>query len=54
MPRRPRRRSIRVVGSGIVALMLASLTAQSPARHSTAIGEWPTYGGDLAASKYST
>src|SRR6478752_7524129 len=30
----------------------AVLSAQSPAS-STAIGEWPTYGGDLANSKYS-
>jgi glucose dehydrogenase len=27
--------------------------AQAPAIHSTANGEWPTYGGDLASTKYS-
>jgi len=43
----------RIVGSATVALTLTSLTAQSPARHSTATGEWPTYGGDLSATKYS-
>ena len=30
----------------------AVLSAQAPAS-STATGEWPTYGGDLANSKYS-
>jgi len=36
------------------ALMAPSLTlAQTPAPPSTAGGEWPTYGGDLANSKYS-
>src|SRR5262245_58939708 len=47
------RPATRIVGSAIVALTLTSLTAQSPVRHSTAVGEWPTYGGDLAATKYS-
>ncbi len=38
----------------IVALALAaSATAQQPAPASTSTGEWPTYGGDLANSKYS-
>ena len=53
MPATVRRTATRIVGSAIVALTLTSLTAQSPVRHSTAVGEWPTYGGDLAASKYS-
>jgi quinoprotein glucose dehydrogenase len=37
------------------ALALASLAghAQSDGRPSTARGEWPTYGGDLASTKYS-
>ena len=34
------------------ACLVTSLAAQAPA-HSTATGEWPTYGGDLANSKYS-
>jgi quinoprotein glucose dehydrogenase len=37
----------------VVALCTAGLWAQAPAVHSTANGEWPTYGGDLASSKYS-
>ncbi|PYR50046.1 MAG: pyrroloquinoline quinone-dependent dehydrogenase [Acidobacteria bacterium] len=53
MPGTFRRLVTRIVGSAIVALTLTSLTAQSPARHSTATGEWPTYGGDLSATKYS-
>src|SRR5204863_9431987 len=36
----------------LIFLTAATLTAQTPAS-STAIGEWPTYGGDLANSKYS-
>jgi hypothetical protein len=35
-------------------LGLSTLTrAQGPVVHSTASGEWPTYGGDLASTKYS-
>jgi len=38
----------------LLSLMLASvLIAQEPAASSTARGEWPTYGGDLASTKYS-
>ena len=38
----------------LVAIGLATaLTAQPPAAPSTARGEWPTYGGDLASTKYS-
>ena len=35
-----------------VSLLVASVSGQAP-RPSTASGEWPTYGGDLANSKYS-
>jgi quinoprotein glucose dehydrogenase len=37
----------------IVLALLGSALSQAPARPSTATGEWPTYGGDLASSKYS-
>jgi len=38
----------------IVALLLTGATAaQQPVPSSTATGEWPTYGGDLANTKYS-
>lgn len=30
-----------------------ALRAEQPTVHSTETGEWPTYGGDLANSKYS-
>src|SRR5262245_8342920 len=53
MPSRRARLLTRVVGVGFIAFALTSPKAQSPARHSTATGEWPTYGGDLAGSKYS-
>ncbi len=33
--------------------LTAALIAQEPMVHSTARGEWPTYGGDLASTKYS-
>ena len=33
--------------------LATSLAAQGPVAPSTARGEWPTYGGDLASSKYS-
>ena len=36
----------------LLVLSAAALTAQTPPS-STAIGEWPTYGGDLANTKYS-
>lgn len=36
-----------------LALGAAALSAQHAARPSTARGEWPTYGADLASSKYS-
>ncbi len=40
----------------LIAVLVAGLLsaqAPQPAVHSTATGEWPTYGGDLANSKYS-
>ena len=38
----------------LISIGLAtSLAAQVPVAPSTARGEWPTYGGDLASSKYS-
>jgi len=37
----------------VVALGVAAGSAQHAGRPSTARGEWPTYGGDLASSKYS-
>jgi quinoprotein glucose dehydrogenase len=36
-----------------VIAMAGSVAAQQPAAPSTTTGEWPTYGGDLANSKYS-
>jgi quinoprotein glucose dehydrogenase len=48
-----RPRAARQWGSALVVLVvLGVLQAQSPPP-STATGEWPTYGGDLANSKYS-
>ena len=48
---RPRFASIPV----LLFVAVAAISAQSAPRPapSTAQGEWPTYGGDLAASKYS-
>src|SRR5829696_5037757 len=37
----------------MIAALFITVSAQQPAVSSTAIGEWPTYGGDLANSKYS-
>jgi quinoprotein glucose dehydrogenase len=37
----------------LVAALAASLQARQTAPPSTATGEWPTYGGDLANTKYS-
>src|SRR5262245_16375416 len=53
MPSSNSRRLTRVAASGLVAMALTSLTAQSPARPSTTTGQWPTYSGDLRGSKYS-
>lgn len=33
--------------------LAATSIAQAPVAHTTANGEWPTYGGDLASTKYS-
>src|SRR5687768_15714833 len=51
-----RRRGTRGVALAIgIAAVAVSLTAQTPVRvrPSTATGEWPTYSGDLAGTKYS-
>jgi quinoprotein glucose dehydrogenase len=41
--------------TALACLFLAAATvgAQAPRKSSTATGDWPTYGGDLASSKYS-
>ncbi len=39
--------------AAIIGVLAATVTAQQQAGPSTATGEWPTYGGDLANSKYS-
>jgi quinoprotein glucose dehydrogenase len=44
---------ILVAGLLPLALPPAGTTAQMPGKASTARGEWPTYGGDLASTKYS-
>ena len=46
MPRRARFLTV------VLSLVVTSVSGQAP-RPSTATGEWPTYGGDLANSKYS-
>ena len=52
-----RRSPVGLTAARIVALVSlaigASLSAQPAPRPSTARGEWPTYGGDLASTKYS-
>jgi len=40
-------------GRALLAGIVILITAQTPDRPSTARGEWPTYGGDLASTKYS-
>jgi quinoprotein glucose dehydrogenase len=42
----------RLIAVSFILAMFAPIAAQSPPA-STAIGEWPTYGGDLANTKYS-
>jgi quinoprotein glucose dehydrogenase len=37
----------------VAVLLLLGAAAQTPSAPSTATGEWPTYGGDLANSKYA-
>lgn len=44
------RKSLAVLGLALLGASAAGQPAQHP---STATGEWPTYGGDLANSKYS-
>ena len=56
MVRRPptaRRDRLRTVGLIILASSLLGTAVAQPPIASTATGEWPTYGGDLANSKYS-
>jgi quinoprotein glucose dehydrogenase len=49
-----RARGLKAMSIGLgVTLAMAVLAAQPVTRPSTARGEWPTYGGDLASSKYS-
>ncbi|MEW6321976.1 MAG: pyrroloquinoline quinone-dependent dehydrogenase [Acidobacteriota bacterium] len=48
-----RRAPALVAGAALVAATLVAGAAQQPRRPSTATGEWPTYGGDLASTKYS-
>jgi quinoprotein glucose dehydrogenase len=43
----------RIVATLIAVLLVASVTAQTRFRYTTAKGEWPAYGGDLGSSKYS-
>src|SRR5215510_4880457 len=38
---------------GVIAIIDAGIGAQAPPRPGTVRGEWPTYGGDLASTKYS-
>ena len=40
-------------GFALVAAALLPIAAAQPQPPSTSTGEWPTYGGDLASSKYS-
>ena len=42
-----------VAAAAAAAALALSIEAQQPARPSTARGDWPTYGGDLASTKYS-
>jgi quinoprotein glucose dehydrogenase len=44
--------SVAIAALGLVGFLAAVATQTTPA-HSTANGEWPTYGGDLASTKYS-
>jgi len=39
--------------AGVATIFAVSGHAQTAPAHSTANGEWPTYGGDLASTKYS-
>ena len=44
--------SLMLLGTGLLSLT-ALLSAAQDLPHGTAAGEWPTYGGDLASTKYS-
>ena len=44
---------MRLAALAFLALAAVAASAQAPIRPSTATGEWPTYGGDLASTKYS-
>ncbi len=49
-------KAARVCGACLLAVVVAfgaPSRAQTPVAHSTANGEWPSYGGDLASTKYS-
>jgi quinoprotein glucose dehydrogenase len=43
----------RFLGAFVLCVLVGPLAAQDRPRPSTARGEWPTYGGDLASSRYS-
>jgi quinoprotein glucose dehydrogenase len=45
--------TIKHLARALVVIMLAGPAAAQPPAPSTLTGEWPTYGGDLANSKYS-
>lgn len=42
-----------IILAAVIGACVATGLAQAPTAHSTANGEWPTYGGDLASTKYS-
>jgi quinoprotein glucose dehydrogenase len=44
---------MRLTALAFVTLAAVAASAQAPVRPGTATGEWPTYGGDLASTKYS-
>ena len=44
---------MRFAALALVILAAVAASAQAPVRPGTATGEWPTYGGDLASTKYS-
>ena len=48
-----RTRSCVLAALALLAFAAVAAVCQAPARPSTATGEWPTYGGDLASTKYS-
>jgi len=44
---------MRLAALALLTLAAVAASAQAPVRPGTATGEWPTYGGDLASTKYS-